>query len=138
MKVLVDTSAWVDFLNGYSSPEAAALAELVAGRDEVCTCGIIVAEVFQGLRRDQGRGQLANLFRQLEFLEPSGVDLYLRAADVYSTLRRQGLTVRSTIDCVIAVLAEETGCYVLAKDRDMETILGSDLLKTSLWRPTGR
>jgi hypothetical protein len=48
------------------------------------------------------------------------------------------LTVRSTIDCVIAGLAEETGCYVQAKDRDTETILLSDLLKTSLWRVFGR
>ncbi|MGH9367353.1 MAG: PIN domain-containing protein [Thermoanaerobaculia bacterium] len=48
MKVLVDTSAWVDFLNGRPSPEAAALAALVAGGDELCTCGIVAAEVFSG------------------------------------------------------------------------------------------
>ena len=47
MRVLVDTSAWVDFLNGFPSPAADALAGLLQGDDDVCTCGIVVAEVFQ-------------------------------------------------------------------------------------------
>lgn len=39
LKVLVDTSAWVDFLSGHPSKEAAALASLIASDDEICTCG---------------------------------------------------------------------------------------------------
>ena len=134
MRVLVDTSAWVDFLNGYPSPERTALVELIAGQDEICTCGIVVSEVFQGLRRDRGRDKLARLFGELVFLEPSGVDLYFRAAEVYRALRRRGTTVRSTIDCLIAELAEENGCSVLARDRDMEAILSSGLVKAGVWR----
>ena len=132
MKVLVDTSAWVDFLNGYPSKERAILASLISSDDEICTCGVIVAEVFQGLKQDKGRRQLEGLFRKLVFLEPTSVDLYLRAAAVYRSLRSQGYTVRSTIDCLIAVLAEEGGCYVLARDRDLTAILGSGLLKARL------
>lgn len=132
MKVLVDTSAWVDFLNGYPSKERAALASLIGSDDEICTCGVIVAEVFQGLKQDKGRGQLEGLFRKLVFLEPSGVDAYFRAATVYRTLRSRGRTVRSTIDCLIAVLADEGGCYVLARDRDLTAILDSGLLKARL------
>jgi len=49
--------------------------------------------------------------------EASGIDLHLRAADLYRTLRRQGHTVRSTIDCLIAVLAEENGCAVIATSK---------------------
>ena len=134
MRVLVDTSAWVDFLNGYPSPERTALVELIAGQDEICTCGIVVSEVFQGLRRDRGRGELARLFGELAFLEPSGIDLYFRAAEVYRALRRRGPTVRSTIDCVVATLAEENGCSILARDRDMDAILSSGLLKSGVWR----
>ena len=44
-----------------------------------------------------------------------------------------GHTVRSTIDCVIAVIAEENGCYVLARDRDMDAILASGVLKVRRW-----
>lgn len=132
MRVLVDTSAWVDFLNGYPSKERAALASLIASDEEICTCGVIVSEVFQGLKQDKGRKDLERMFRKLVFLEPSSVEPYLRAADIYRNLRRLGHTVRSTIDCLIAVVAEEGGCHVLARDRDLTTILGSGLLKARL------
>ena len=135
MKILIDTSAWIDFFNGYESPERRTVAELVAGAEELCTCGVIVAEVFQGLRRDKSREDLQQLFRKLVFLEPSGIDLYLRAADIYRSLRRRGKTVRSTIDCLIAVLAEENGCCVLARDRDLKLILQSGLVKSHLLAP---
>jgi len=133
VRVLVDTSVWADFLNGYPSPQAAALAELLEGDDELCTCGTIVAEVFQGLRREEGRRAIQRSFEDLTFLEPSSIRLYFRAADVYRRLREVGHTVRSTIDCVIAVIAEENGCYVLARDRDMDAILGSGVLKVRRW-----
>jgi predicted nucleic acid-binding protein len=130
LRILVDTSVWADFLNGFQSPEERALGKLIAGEDEVCTCGVIVSEVFQGLRQEKGRADLAVLFRELQFLEPAGVDSYFRAADVYRALRRKGITVRSTIDCLIAVLAEENACDVLARDRDLDSILASGLVKT--------
>jgi predicted nucleic acid-binding protein len=134
LRVLVDTSAWVDFLNGHPSAEHAAVAELLEGEHEVCTCGIVVAEVFQGLTRDKGRDEIAQFFRDMMFLEASGIDLHLRAAAIYRTLRQRGKTIRSTIDCLIAAIAEENHCYVLARDRDLETVLGSGVVKARLWR----
>jgi predicted nucleic acid-binding protein len=133
MKVLIDTSAWVDFLNGHASTEADAVADLIAGEDELCTCGVIVAEIFQGLRRDKNRGALESQFRRMSFLEPSGFDVYLRAAEIHRLLRKRGKTVRSTIDCLIAALAEENGCYILARDMDLSTIVDSGLVKVGLW-----
>jgi predicted nucleic acid-binding protein len=135
VRVLVDTSAWVDFLNGFPSPVADALAELLRGNDDVCTCGIVVAEVFQGLRRDEGRDALRRSFEDLVFLEPSGIRLYLRAAELYRELRRKGRTVRSTVDCIIATIAEDGGCALLAHDRDMDAILDSGLSKARRWHP---
>jgi hypothetical protein len=134
LKILVDTSVWADFFNGYPSAQEKSLSRLIAGDDEIFTCGVVVAEVFQGLRRDKGRAEIVRLFRELVFVEPSGMDTYLRAADVYRTLRRRGVTVRSTIDCLIAVVAEENECDVLARDRDLQTILRSGLLKARSWR----
>ena len=135
MRVLVDTSAWVDFLNGFASPAADALAELLQGDDDVCTCGIVVAEVFQGLHRDQGRDSIRRSFEDMTFLEPPGIRLYLRAAGLYRALRERGTTVRSTVDCIIAAIAEDSGCELLARDRDMDAILGSGLLKAGRWQP---
>jgi len=47
LRVLVDTSVWVDFLNGYPSPQRAALADLLASDHDLGTCGVVVAGVFQ-------------------------------------------------------------------------------------------
>jgi hypothetical protein len=135
VRVLVDTSAWADFLNGFPSHVADALAELLGGDDEPCTCGIVVAEVFQGIRRAEGRDAIRRSFEDLVFLEPSGIHLYLRAAELYRGLREKGKTVRSTVDCIIAAIAEEGGCAVLARDRDMDAILDSGLLKAVRWHP---
>jgi len=138
MRVLVDTSAWVDFLNGHGSPEGAAVAELLAGEDDVCTCGVVVAEVFQGLRKGAADEEIASLFREMTFLEPSGIADYFRAADLYRALRRRGVTVRSTIDCLVAILAEENGCRILARDRNLTAILSSGLVKVRSWGTSAR
>ena len=135
MRVLVDTSAWVDFLNGSPSPAADAVAELLQGDDDVCTCGLVVAEVFQGLRRDRGRDAIRRSFEDMTYLEPPGIHLYLRAAEVYRALRDRGKTVRSTVDCIIAAIAEAGGCDLLARDRDMDAIVESGLVKAGRWRP---
>lgn len=133
MRVLVDTSAWVEFLNAHASPEREAVVRLLEGEDDVCTCGVIVAEVLQGLRRDRGRSGIRDFFAEMTFLEAVGMAPYVRAADLYRSLRRRGTTVRSTIDCLIAVLAEENDCAVLARDRDISTILASGLVAVRPW-----
>ena len=133
MRVLVDSSVWVDFFNGYDSPEHRALVQLLASDHSICTCGVVVAEVFQGFRKPAGRERLAERFRDLDFLEARGIDLHFRSADLYRALRERGKTIRSTIDCLIAVLAEENGCSLLARDRDMKIIFESGVLQLSRW-----
>jgi len=133
MRVLVDTSAWADFLNGYPSRECSALRLLLQEEHDLCTCGIVVSEVFLGLRKDESRGEIDALFKELTFLEPFGLPLYIRAAEIYRLLRKKGKTIRSTIDCIIVAIAEENNCFVLARDRDIETILSSGLVKAALW-----
>ncbi len=133
MRVLVDTSAWVEFLNVHPSPEREAVVRLLKGEDDICTCGVIVAEVLQGLRRERGRSEIRDLFAKMTFLEAVGIAPYIRAAELYRSLRRHGTTVRSTIDCLIAVLAEENDCALLARDRDISTILASGLVTVRPW-----
>lgn len=133
MRVLVDTSAWVEFLNGHPSPEREAVVRLLKGEDDICTCGVIVAEVLQGLRRDRGRSRIRDFFAEMTFLEAVGMAPYVRAAELHRSLRRHGTTVRSTIDCLIAVVAEENDCALLARDRDISTILASGLVTVRSW-----
>lgn len=133
MRVLVDTSAWVEFFNGRDSPEARALQALLSGHEDVVTCGVVVAEIFQGLREPRSRSQIETLMRKLPFLEAAGVDTYLHAATMYRELRARGITVRSTIDCLIVALAEEHRCALLARDRDIAAILDAGVARVKAW-----
>ena len=129
MTVLVDTSVWADFFNGYPSPEADALAELIEDEVEVVTCGLVLAEFFQGIRDRTSLRTLERFFRDMDNLTPKEPDSYLAAAELYRGLRAQGVSVRSTIDCLIARLAEEAGVMLLAKDRDMKHIIESGVCR---------
>lgn len=129
--MLVDTSAWVDFFNGFDSPQGRAVATLLAGDDEPCTCGLVVAEVLQGLRRS--RAPIEAIFRRMTVLEPVGLDTYVRAAELFRALRARGVTVRSTIDCLIAVLAADAEAALLARDRDLDAIVRSGLVRLESW-----
>ena len=62
--------------------------------------------------------------------------MYFRAAETYRSLRQRGRTVRSTVDCLIAAIAEESGCHVLARDRDLDLVLSSGLVGTGLRPPS--
>ena len=126
MKVLVDTSVWIDFFNGYPSPEAETLANLIAEREEIVTCGVVIAEFMQGLRGSDLRA-LERHFRDMSSLVPRDPDTYIDAATLYRALRRRGITIRSTIDCLIVRLAEEHGALLLARDRDIRAILNAGL-----------
>jgi len=133
LRVLVDSSAWVDLINAHESPEAAALADLLAGDDDICTCGVIVAEVLQGLRRESSYARVRDGFADLTFLETPGPHLYVRAAEIYRTLRKRGRTVRSTIDCLIAAIAEENRCHLLYRDSDLREIADSGVVDLPIW-----
>ena len=127
MRVLVDTSVWVDFFNDYPSEEAELLARLLADEVELVTCGVVIAEFFQGIRKPSTLRELERHFRDMECLSPTEPDSYLRAAALYRELRAKGVTVRSTIDCLLVTLAAENDTFVLARDRDVRQILESGL-----------
>jgi predicted nucleic acid-binding protein len=128
MRVLVDTSVWVDFFNRHTSVEAETLANLIREDADLVTCGLIVAEVLQGLRQVKSLPTIESHFREMEWLSPIEPDTYIEAADLFRRLRGRGITVRSTIDCVIAKLAAHHDALILSKDRDLALIVESKLL----------
>jgi predicted nucleic acid-binding protein len=128
MRVLVDTSAWVDFFNDFDSPEADALASLIREEADILTCGVVVAEVLQGLKQTKTLGAIERHFLEMEWLTPSEPRTYVEAANLYRQLRSRGVTIRSTIDCLIARLADEHGVLLLSKDRDIRLIVESGLV----------
>lgn len=128
MRVLVDTSVWIDFFNGTSSPATDALARLIEDDADVVTCGLIAAELLQGVRRDRQRATIERHLLDMEWLTPREPETYLAAADLFRKLRARGVTIRSTIDCIIAQLTADSGVLLLAHDRDLAAIVQSGLL----------
>lgn len=128
MRVLVDTSVWVDFFNGHPSQQAEMLAHLIREEADLVTCGLIVSEVLQGLRQAKSLANIEQHFREMDWLSPKEPDTYIEAADLFRRLRARGITIRSTIDCVIANLAAQHDALILAKDRDLALIVESKLL----------
>jgi predicted nucleic acid-binding protein len=119
--VLVDTSVWIDFFAGRSTPETVELERLLAEDEDICTCGVILTEVLQGIRDDGDYRRTLARFAAFVFL-PMVRQTFLAAADLYRSLRRKGITIRKPIDCMIASVAIGHKIPLLHHDRDFDPI----------------
>ena len=131
--VLVDTTVWIDFFAAKSSPEVAELERLLNEEEDICTCGIILTEVLQGIREDEDYQRTSSRFDTFLFL-PMNRQTFVRAAQLYRSLRRRGITIRKPVDCMIASVAIEHDIALLHNDRDfdpIETHCGLKVVKIS-------
>ena len=119
--VLVDTTVWVDFFNDRNTPHVQTVEHLVAEEEDICTCGVILAEVLQGIREDADYRRTSSRFDSFLFL-PMERHTFVRAAEVYRSLRRRGITIRKPVDCMIAAVAIEHGIARLHNDKDFDPI----------------
>ena len=134
--ILVDTTVWIDFFAARTSPHVAALEALLEDRENVCICGIVLAEVLQGIRSDADYRKTKKYFEALLFL-PMTQRVFLRCAELYRSLRKKGVTVRKPLDCMIASVAIEHDLPVLHNDRDFDHIAKHSKLKVmKLRKPT--
>ncbi len=101
MMILVDTTVWIDFFAARSLPHVVALETIIKRRENICICGIILAEVLQGIRQDTEFRKTRDLFNTLILL-PMPYTVFLRSADIYRKLRKIGITIRKPLDCMIA------------------------------------
>lgn len=133
MMVMIDTTVWIDFFAGRQLPHVNALERLIKGREDICICGIILTEVLQGIRNDNEFRKTLELFRVMIFL-PMPYSIFLSAAEIYRTLRRKGITIRNSVDCMIASVAINNDIMLLHNDRDFRPIekhLGLKVLNTN-------
>ena len=117
MMVLIDTTVWIDFFAGRELLHVAVLERLIKNREDICICSIILTEVLQGIR---GKGEFRKtkeLFNAMIFL-PMPYSVFLVAAEVCGTLRRKGIAIRNSVDCMIASVAIENDIILLHNDRD--------------------
>jgi len=113
--VLVDTSVWIEIFRNRNPLRLETLVDF----DEVVTCLPVIQEVLQGFRDEQAFRLARDSMRALPAVEsPLSLAAVEEAVGLYRTARRQGLTVRSSVDCLIAACALRHGLTVLHRGRD--------------------
>ena len=119
LMVLVDTSVWIDFFNGTATLETERL-DILLSSTIVIVGDLILAEILQGFRVDKDYRLAKRLLQELELVSLCNVCYGIKSADNYRQLRKQGITVRKTIDCLIATYCIENHLPLLYSDRDFE------------------
>lgn len=125
--ILVDTSAWIEFLRDTGTPVCRRVDRLLAAR--IATCDVIRMEVLAGARDEHHLQQLRGLLARATHLPTEPVD-YENAAALYRTCRQQGETVRKLLDCLIAAVAIRADIPILHRDGDYEVLARHTALQT--------
>lgn len=116
---MVDSSVWIDYFTGKNTPGADALDSLL-GEELVATGDLMLAEVLQGFRTDKDYKTARKLLLSLTVVNMLDTKIALQSARNFRTLRKKGITVRKTIDSIIATYCIENKLPLLHSDRDFE------------------
>ncbi|MDQ5909821.1 MAG: hypothetical protein QG599_1916 [Pseudomonadota bacterium] len=117
--ILVDSSVWIDYFRGTTTPQTDCLDALL-GTEPLAVGDLILVEVLQGFAGNQDFNQARKLLTSLEVIEIGGLEVAIQAARNFRTLRTLGVTVRKTIDTLIATRCIESDLALLYSDRDFD------------------
>ena len=117
--ILVDSSVWIDYFKGTKTIQADKLDGLL-GHEPLAIGDLILTEVLQGFVNERDFKKATDLLTSLMVVELGGPEIAIRAAKNFLELRRLGITVRKTIDTVIATRCIESGFDLLHNDRDFD------------------
>ena len=117
--ILVDSSVWIDYFRGEPSTEASHLDALL-GHEPVLIGDLILTEVLQGFSSDADFKTVKTLLGALDIVPLAGKAICEQAAMNFRALRRKGVSVRKTIDTIIATCCIERGYALLHNDRDFD------------------
>jgi len=121
MRLLVDSTVWIDFFNGQKAKQTTTLEQCFQNRDEICCCGFVLAEVLQGIRDEKQYVAVKRQFENLVYLDDDRTTFEL-GATIYRELRRKGISIRNSIDCLISATVVQHGVNFLENDRDYKFI----------------
>lgn len=129
--VLVDSSVWIAYFNGATTPETERLDALLS-QEPVGLGDLILTEVLQGFRLDKDYRTARKLLTSLSIYDLLGQDSAIRAAEHYRMLRKQGITVRKTTDVIIASFCIQHNLQLLHADKDFLPFVEHLNLQTAL------
>ena len=115
--IVVDSSVWIDFLNGRNALHVRRL-RAVLGSDEVIVGDLMLCEVLQGLESERAAAEVEALLRRFEIVSMAGDAIAVLAARNFRSLRKRGFTVRKTIDLLIGTWCIENRRPLLHNDKD--------------------
>jgi len=127
--ILVDSSVWVNYFNGILTWQTDLLDNYLSNIPVVMG-DLILAEVLQGFRSDEDYETAKNFLGTLPFRQIGGYNVAIQSAQNYRLLRKAGVTVRKTIDIIIATFCIMEGLTLLHDDRDFDPIASHFSLKT--------
>ncbi len=121
--ILVDTSVLIDFFRGIKNTGSVKLEAILKGNIPFGISSLIFLEVLQGAGSIKEYNLLRAYLSGQRFYNPiDAVESFARAAKIYMSCRKKGITVRSTIDCLIVETAIENNLLLLHNDHDFELI----------------
>ncbi len=132
MYKIFDTSVWINYFNGIKDPGTDFLHQCL-DKGQVCMIGIITLEVLQGIKNDSTYNAIKSHFKSLPSLPAPTFELYDGSAQLYRTLRKKGITIRKTNDCLIAHYCIFFDIELCHNDIDFDRIAENTSLK--IWKP---
>ena len=117
--ILVDSSVWIDYFNGTMTPQTETLDQLL-GREPLAIGDLILTEVLQGFNEERDFNTAKKVLTSLTVVALGGQEIAIQAARNFRALRKAGVTVRKTVDTVIATWCIQNGYDLLHNDRDFE------------------
>jgi predicted nucleic acid-binding protein len=124
--IMVDSSVWINYFNKKNTtPETMLLQQLIIKRERIFICPLVYQEVLQGIRDEFVFQKIKSI---LLFREFTNIDLMTateKAIEIYRTLRKKGITIRKSADCLIAAYALIGDMYLLHSDHDYIEIAGN-------------
>ena len=127
--IVVDTSVWIDVLNDVPSPHARQCVELIETGQAVALTDTIFTEILQGFRSDREVAQVERHLRAFPILRLEHLDDFALAAELYRSARRDGVTIRNTLDCLIAAPCVRTRVPLLHADEDFDRLASCTSLR---------
>lgn len=127
--ILVDTSVWVPFFNGVESPQAAYLKQGILEDQPLFLCPIIIQEILQGIRSDKDYENVKDSLLAFPIPDWNSTEAAIEAAQLYRSLRKKGITIRKSNDCLIAAFAQRFSLSVLHEDRDFSIMAEQGVIR---------
>jgi predicted nucleic acid-binding protein len=122
LSLLVDSSVWIDYFNGVITPQTDFL-DAALGKQEIIVGDLILTEVLQGFREDNEFKQAQAALLSFTIVPIVGQRIAIQSANNYRILRKKGVTIRQTVDCLIATFCMENKVQLLQADRDFNAFV---------------